>query len=67
MLSIGAALGSAMERAYMQRNFPRYGERFILERSKGSAFTANKEICYLKATFNFWKKKGWIPKTRLLA
>jgi integrase len=35
-------------------------ERFILERSRVSAFTANKEIRYLKATFNFGKKKGWI-------
>ena len=35
-------------------------ERFILERSKVSAFTANKEIRYLKATFNFGKNKGWI-------
>ena len=31
-----------------------------MERSKVSAFTANKEIRYLKATFNFGKKKGWI-------
>jgi integrase len=35
-------------------------ERFILERNRVSAFTANKEIRYLKATFNFGKKKGWI-------
>ena len=35
-------------------------ERFILERSKVSAFTANKEIRYLKATFNFGKRKGWV-------
>jgi integrase len=35
-------------------------ERFILERNKVSAFTANKEIRYLKAMFNFGKKKGWI-------
>jgi integrase len=35
-------------------------ERFILERSRVSAFTANKEIRYLKATFNFGKKKAWI-------
>lgn len=35
-------------------------ERFILERNGVSAFTANKEIRYLKATFNFGKKKGWI-------
>ena len=37
-------------------------ERFILERSRVSAFTANKEIRYLKATFNFGKKKGWITE-----
>lgn len=35
-------------------------ERFILERHRVSAFTANKEIRYLKATFNFGEKKGWI-------
>ena len=35
-------------------------EQFILDRSRVSAFTANKEIRYLKATFNFGKKKGWI-------
>jgi hypothetical protein len=33
-------------------------ERFILERSRVSAFTANKEIRYLKAMFNFGKKKA---------
>ena len=32
-------------------------EEFVLERSKVSAFTANKEIRYLKATFNFGLKK----------
>ncbi|MFA4902253.1 MAG: tyrosine-type recombinase/integrase [Desulfobaccales bacterium] len=35
-------------------------ERFILDRSRVSAFTANKEIRYLKAMFNFGKKKGWV-------
>jgi integrase len=35
-------------------------ERFVLKRNQVSAFTANKEISYLKATFNFGKKKGWI-------
>jgi len=35
-------------------------ERFVLERSKVSAFTANKEIRYLRATFNFGKKKGLV-------
>ncbi len=32
-------------------------EKFILERRKVSAFTANKEIRYLRAAFNFGKKK----------
>lgn len=32
-------------------------ERFILQRSKVSACTANKEIRYLRATFNFGMKK----------
>jgi len=41
-------------------------ERFILERSRVSAFTANKEIRYLKATFNFGKKKGWIPENPII-
>jgi len=35
-------------------------ERFILERSRLSAQTANKEIRYLRATFNFGIKKKWI-------
>lgn len=35
-------------------------EEFILERRKVSAFTANKEIRYLRATFNFGKKKKLI-------
>lgn len=34
-------------------------ERFILERSKVSNYTANKEIRYLRATFNFGKKKKY--------
>ena len=33
-------------------------ERFVLRRSKVSSFTANKEIRYLRATFNFGKKRG---------
>ena len=41
-------------------------ERFILERSKVSAFTANKEIRYLKATFNFGKKKGWVTENPVI-
>ena len=35
-------------------------QRFILERSKKSLQTANKEIRYLRATFNFGKKKKYI-------
>jgi len=33
-------------------------ERFAMDRKKVSAFTANKEIRYLRATFNFGKKRG---------
>lgn len=40
-------------------------EGFILERSRISHFAANKEIRYLKATFNFGKKKGWITNNPL--
>lgn len=35
-------------------------ESFILERSKVSPYTANKEIRYLRATFNYGKKKGLV-------
>lgn len=35
-------------------------EKFVLERSEVSPYTANKEIRYLKATFNFGIKKGMI-------
>lgn len=35
-------------------------EQFVLQRSKISNYTANKEIRYLKATFNFALKKGLI-------
>ena len=35
-------------------------EKFVLERSRRSPDTANKEIRYLRATFNFGKKKRWI-------
>lgn len=35
-------------------------QRFVLERSRVSPFTANKEIRYLRATFNFGKKKGLV-------
>jgi integrase len=41
-------------------------ERFMLEHNKVSAFTANKEIRYLKATFNFGKKKGWIDNNPIV-
>jgi integrase len=40
-------------------------ERFILDRRKVSAFTANKEIRYLKAAFNFGKKRGYIKENPL--
>lgn len=35
-------------------------EKFVLERSVVSPFTGNKEICCLRATFNFGKAKEWI-------
>ena len=35
-------------------------EKFVLKRNKISAYTANKEIRYLRATFNFGKKKKLI-------
>ena len=35
-------------------------ERFILHRGKVSAITANKEIRYLRATFNFGKKRNLV-------
>jgi len=38
---------------------PEAVERFVLDRSRVSAQTANKEICYLRATFNYGKKKKW--------
>jgi integrase len=38
---------------------PEVVERFVLDRSRLSAQTANKEIRYLRATFNFGKKKKW--------
>jgi integrase len=40
-------------------------ELFILARKKVSAFTANKEIRYLKATFNFGMKKKYIRENPL--
>jgi integrase len=35
-------------------------EQFLLERAKVSPFTANKELRYIRATFNFGRKKKWI-------
>ncbi len=35
-------------------------QNFIIERSRVSANTANKEIRYLRATFNFGKKMKYI-------
>jgi integrase len=40
-------------------------EQFILERRKVSAYTANKELRYLKATFNFGKRKGFLKDNPL--
>jgi integrase len=40
-------------------------ERFILDRRKFSPFTANKEIRYLKATFNFGKRRGFLKDNPL--
>jgi integrase len=40
-------------------------EQFVLERSKVSPFTANKEIRYLKATFNHGKKRKLIVNNPL--
>jgi len=37
-------------------------EKFILQRCRISAFTANKEIRYLRATFNFGRKKKLLDK-----
>jgi integrase len=37
-------------------------EQFALERKKVSAYTANKELTYLKATFNFGIKKGLVSR-----
>jgi len=39
-----------------------YIEKFILQRSRISAFTANKDIRYLRATFNFGMKKKLLDK-----
>jgi integrase len=40
-------------------------EKFLFKRLKVSAFTANKEIRYLKSTFNFGKKRALIEKNPL--
>ena len=37
-------------------------ERFVLERSNVSAYTANRELRTLRATFNWAKKKGFVEK-----
>ena len=37
-------------------------EQFVLERSLVSSFTANKEIRYLRATFNFGKKRKLVKE-----
>ena len=34
-------------------------EEFLIERNRVSSFTANKDLRYLRATFNFGRKKGW--------
>jgi len=36
-------------------------QRFILKRSRVSAYTANKELKSLRSLFNFGKKQSWIP------
>jgi integrase len=40
-------------------------EKFLFKRTKVSAFTANKEIRYLKATFNYGKKRGLVDRNPL--
>ena len=40
-------------------------EKFLFKRTKVSAFTANKEIRYLKATFNYGKKRELIDRNPL--
>ena len=41
---------------------PEMVTQFVLERSKVSSFTANKEISYLRASFNYGKKKNLITE-----
>ncbi len=40
-------------------------EEFVLQRAKVSPFTANKEIRYLRSTFNFGRKRKLIPSNPL--
>jgi integrase len=40
-------------------------EKFLFKRHKVSAFTANKEIRYLRATFNYGKKRGLADRNPL--
>lgn len=40
-------------------------EKFVLKRNKISAFTANKEIRYLRATFNYGKRKKLVEQNPL--
>jgi len=40
-------------------------EQFVLHRSRVSAYTANKEIRYLRATFNFGKKRKLVKENPL--
>ncbi len=37
-------------------------EEYILERSKVSAYTANQDLRYLRATFNYAKMRGFIAQ-----
>jgi integrase len=39
-------------------------EQFVMERTKVSNATANKEIRYLRSTFNFGKKRKWIQNNQ---
>lgn len=40
-------------------------EKFLFKRHQVSAFTANKEIRYLRATFNYGRKRGLLEKNPL--
>jgi integrase len=39
---------------------PEMVQEFLIERSKVSAYTANRELRYLRATFNYGRKAKWI-------